>query len=401
MPRTLIVLLLIGAGLTVALFGLRFRPPASPPAATMAASTTVDAGGSAQSHSPASATQLPPSAEPPGPPGDPEPGPAAPRPLEDVVAEAVPAVAVIEAGGGRGSGFFVRHDTVITNAHVVDGQGSVRLQAGGMTYTARVVRVSTATDLALLEVAGASGSQPILRLGAVSEARVGQEVVAIGSALGVLSNTVTRGIVSAVRRAGDVTLVQTDAAINPGNSGGPLLDRNGRVVGINTMKAFAGAESIGFAVAAEHALALLTGSGGTPPSTTTPATGLDRMLRPAGSAADSVRSQGEAAYARSLAAAAQRAAQIDASWTQYAPECVSAAPAGDRPWLAALDPSGVVLARNGRLDCGRWLETIVTNARLVDAEIRQANEQARRAGVFPGVLRDLRRKHRLDAPRWQ
>ena len=59
--------------------------------------------------------------------------------------------------------------------------------------------------------------------------------MAIGSALGVLQNTVTRGIVSGVRQAGSVTLIQTDAAINPGNSGGPLVDRAGNVIGINTM----------------------------------------------------------------------------------------------------------------------------------------------------------------------
>ena len=94
----------------------------------------------------------------------------------------------------------------------------------------------------MLQVSNANPSQEILRLGSASGVRVGQEVIAIGSALGVLSNTVTRGIVSAVRRAGDVTLLQTDAAINPGNSGGPLIDRSGQVIGINTMKALASAE---------------------------------------------------------------------------------------------------------------------------------------------------------------
>jgi S1-C subfamily serine protease len=83
-------------------------------------------------------------------------------------------------------------------------------------------------------------------------------VVAIGSALGVLQNTVTRGILSAVLTDGGVTLIQTDAAINPGNSGGPLLDRNGQVVGVNTLKLGAAA-SIGFAVAADHVRAIVEG----------------------------------------------------------------------------------------------------------------------------------------------
>ncbi len=63
-------------------------------------------------------------------------------------------------------------------------------------------------------------NQQLLTLGTASSLRVGQEVIAVGSALGVLPNTVTRGIVSALRRAGDLVLIQTDAAINPGNSGG-------------------------------------------------------------------------------------------------------------------------------------------------------------------------------------
>ena len=90
------------------------------------------------------------------------------------------------------------------------------------------------------------------------QARVGQEVIAIGSALGVLSNTVTRGIVSAVRQVGAVTLVQTDAAINPGNSGGPLLDRQGMVIGVNSMTVGqAGGEGVAFAVAIDHVTQLL------------------------------------------------------------------------------------------------------------------------------------------------
>ncbi len=129
----------------------------------------------------------------------------------------------------RGTGFFVAPDRVLTNAHVVEGQSSVQLQVGAATYTARV-----AADVAGHRPGHPRGRQRRIRrsrccrLGTATTARVGQEVIAIGSALGVLSNTVTRGIVSAVRQVGAVTLIQTDAAINPGNSGGPLVDRDGR-----------------------------------------------------------------------------------------------------------------------------------------------------------------------------
>ena len=405
MSKPLLVLLLVASALTLALFGLRFRPPAAAstePAGVLVAPIPDEAPAEQSPGRQPGPTVLPRDhAEPLDPPSTSHQAPPGAPSLEDVVAAAMPAVASVEAGAARGSGFFVRHDTVITNAHVVAGHATVQLRAGDVTYAARVARIAVATDLALLEVTNARGTQPMLRLGAAAGARVGQEVVAIGSALGVLSNTVTRGIVSAVRRAGEVTLVQTDAAINPGNSGGPLLDRAGRVLGVSTMKAVAGAESIGFAVAAEHVQALLNGSSGSDFGASTPATPLGAMMRQGGSMADDARVQGEAAYARALAAAAQRAGQLDAYWTEYAGPCVSGATnIGERRWLAALDPGAVRLSRNGRIDCGQWLGRITTNARLIDQEIRQANEAARRAGVLPGVLRNIRRQHRLDWPGW-
>jgi S1-C subfamily serine protease len=191
--------------------------------------------------------------------------PAAPQPpasLEDVVGRVLPAVASITAGQARGTGFFVRHDQVLTNAHVVEGQTSVRLQAGQATYTARVTTVATGSDLAILQVYNPDPKQATLRLGTASTARVGEEVIAVGSALGVLSNTVTRGIVSAIRDVGTVRLLQTDAAINPGNSGGPLIDRTGTVIGVNSLAvASREGQGIGFAVAIDHATPLLKGQG--------------------------------------------------------------------------------------------------------------------------------------------
>jgi S1-C subfamily serine protease len=313
------------------------------------------------------------------------------------VARAIPAVAAIQAGNARGSGFFVRPDTVITNAHVIEGQTSVQLQAGASKYTARVVTTSPAIDLAVLKVDNANPGQATLRLGSAQSARVGQEVIAIGSALGVLSNTVTRGIVSAIRQAGDVTLIQTDAAINPGNSGGPLIDGRGDVIGINTMKALARAESIGFAVAIDHATELLNGHTVTG-TTSSPAVGLEAMLRQGGaSETEQARSEGEQAYERVLAAAAQRATQVDDYWDRYATTCVSGTVnASDRRWVAALQPNGVRLSNNSAVDCREWLNTLASNVRTIDQEIRNANELGRRAGVFPGVMRDVRRRHRLD-----
>src|SRR6185503_8966058 len=111
---------------------------------------------------------------------------------------------------------------------------------------------------AIVKVDAAAATQPLLPLGSVRTVRPGQEVIAIGLALGVFQNSVTRGIISAVRRAQRTVMLQTDAAINPGNSGGPLLNRQGEVIGINTMKISGAAESLGFAVAVDHARSLLS-----------------------------------------------------------------------------------------------------------------------------------------------
>ena len=186
--------------------------------------------------------------------------PASPRSVEDVVSGAIPAVVLVDTTEGRGTGFFVSNDTVITNAHVVDGATYVTLRGGAGDQTpAMVTSRNTDLDLAVLHVSKAKAGQPVLALGSSGDVRVGQEIVAIGSPMG-LQNTVTRGIVSSLRRVGQVTLIQTDAAINPGNSGGPLLDHNGRVVAVATMKLTGQAESLGFGVAAEHVRAMLDGS---------------------------------------------------------------------------------------------------------------------------------------------
>jgi len=188
-------------------------------------------------------------------------GAAAPASLEDVVSNSLPAIVSIETREGRGSGFFAAPGTIITNRHVVGGNVSVTVRlATGAAIPGRVETVSQDFDLALVRVSGADPLQPVLPLGSVNGVRPGQEVIAIGLALGVFQNTVTRGIVSAIRRAGPAVVLQTDAAINPGNSGGPLLNRSGQVIGINSMKIAGSAESLGFAIAIDHAKSFWPGA---------------------------------------------------------------------------------------------------------------------------------------------
>ena len=324
--------------------------------------------------------------------------PAGAASLEDVVSRVVPAVASIVTSAGRGSGFFVRSDTVLTNAHVVNGQTSVRLWVNGKEHAARVTNVSAAADLAVLQVPDSSPDQATLTLGSVNNARVGEEVVAVGLALGSLSNTVTRGIVSAVRRVGDVTLIQTDAAINPGNSGGPLVNRAGEVLGINSI-GVRGGEGLAFAIAADHASQLLRGQ--TLVSSNTPLSALNQAMS-SQSEGDQLRASGERDYGSALQQIARNADQLDSYWSRYSATCVaSSSSAGDRPWFAVMDPNGVHVNGGSEYDCGTWVRTLQQNAAAVRSQMAQATEAARRSGVYPGTIRDLRRRFRLDWDGWE
>jgi putative serine protease PepD len=162
------------------------------------------------------------------------------------------------ASQAQGSGFvYDANGHVVTNAHVVDNATSVKVRfANGNTYDATVVGTDPSTDLAVLDVDAPSSELTPLTLADSSALEVGQEVVAIGSPFG-LENTVTSGIVSALDRSMQAPngytingAVQTDAAINHGNSGGPLLDLEGRVIGVNSQieSDSGGSDGVGFAV---------------------------------------------------------------------------------------------------------------------------------------------------------
>ena len=147
-----------------------------------------------------------------------------------------------EPVGGAGSGFiFDREGHVITNNHVVADTEQVLVRlVDGREYTAKVVGSDEMTDVAVLKIEPKNGEQlPAAELGNSDNLQVGDWVLALGSPLE-LQFTVTAGIVSAKGRqlTGNPSnleaFIQTDAAINPGNSGGPLVDLDGKVVGINT-----------------------------------------------------------------------------------------------------------------------------------------------------------------------
>jgi serine protease Do len=139
---------------------------------------------------------------------------------------------------GVGSGFIIDRDGfILTNDHVIaDAEKVEVVVSGGQRYTAEVVGRDPQLDVALVKIEAEEELQPI-KLGNSGRTRVGQWVVAMGNPFG-LENNVTVGVISGKGRelaeAPFVEFLQTDAAIYPGNSGGPLLDLEGRAIGINT-----------------------------------------------------------------------------------------------------------------------------------------------------------------------
>lgn len=161
-----------------------------------------------------------------------------------------------------GSGFVVAADGhIVTNEHVVRDAETVQVRLfGGELLPAEVVASDPTRDLAVLKI-DRSGLQAV-RLGSTEGVEVGDEVIAIGNALGIVGEpTVTAGIVSGLRRnitlrdgTRLVRLIQTDAAINLGNSGGPLVNVAGEVIGVNTAAALGLADGIGYAISIDHAM---------------------------------------------------------------------------------------------------------------------------------------------------
>ncbi len=160
-----------------------------------------------------------------------------------------------------GTGMIITSDGyVLTNKHVVEGtSASVVILDNGTTYDdVTVVATDPLNDVAFLKINGVS-DLPTVTLGDSKTVNVGQQVVAIGNALGQFQNTVTSGIISGLGRSITATdssssnpedlidMIQTDAAINSGNSGGPLVNAAGEVIGINTAVSADG-QGLGFAI---------------------------------------------------------------------------------------------------------------------------------------------------------
>lgn len=179
-----------------------------------------------------------------------------------------------EAGSGSGIIYKKKGDKayVVTNAHVVDQaqQVKVAFHDENDTTDAKVLGTDKLSDLAILEIDGKK-VDTVANLGTSNDAKVGETVYAIGNPLGMnFANSLTKGIISGMHRSVDIDtngdnqpdwvteVIQTDAAINPGNSGGALVNQEGKVIGINSMKiAQDKVEGIGFAIPMDDALPLM------------------------------------------------------------------------------------------------------------------------------------------------
>jgi len=406
----------VAVSLTVAVLAVvvlrRPSPPLSAPTAPIQQAATAPAAdppAPAPAPEPVAPEATPPTVEAPPPAAvAATAAPAGPLALEDVLERVLPAVVVVETSRGTGSGFFVSDVSVLTSAHVVVDQALVTLRLGsGETIAARVAGIDTEADLALLRTPQPTVPRQALPLGSAGATKVGQQVFVVGSPLGTFSNTVTRGIVSAMRNLGGITFIQTDAAINPGNSGGPVMNEAGEVIGVATARA-RGAESLGFAVTIDYAAPLIAGR--SPTRRSTPATRAGQPAAPPPAVAEAPpseaelrRLQGTEAFEKNMKTLADAADKVDAQWNKYARVCAKPGrPSGspDRPWFPlAIDPTLVVN------DTDPMCQSLVDNLRSYVQQIadgmQKSNDWARRAGVYPGVQRELRRKYRLSWDDWE
>ena len=155
-------------------------------------------------------------------------------------------VFVIYSGDALGSGFAVGENCIVTNAHVIDNRNDIKIETyDGHEYTASLFGIDESEDLAALVIEEVVF--PHLKMADLSAMKIGDDIYTIGAPKG-MAYTLTKGTVSAKSRIVRYkSYIQIDAAINEGNSGGPLLNDNGEVLGMNTLK-MSDSEGIGLAI---------------------------------------------------------------------------------------------------------------------------------------------------------
>ena len=169
-----------------------------------------------------------------------------------IVNDVLQSVVSIRTDIGQGSGAIIgENGYIVTNLHVINGASRIEAYTYDKdTYGASVVGYDANADVAVLSIN--KDNLPYLRFANSDQVSIGEKVIALGNPAG-LDFTVTEGIISAKRQASNgLYYFQTDVPLNPGNSGGPLVNKEGKIVGINNFKA-GGYESLGFALTANDA----------------------------------------------------------------------------------------------------------------------------------------------------
>ena len=166
--------------------------------------------------------------------------------FSNIIEKNIDSVVSINTDIARGAGFIISpYGHIVTNAHVLTGASIINVTIANQVKPAKLIGHNLTLDIALLKI---EGEYDYLEFTDSDDIRLGERVIAIGNPLG-LSLTVTEGIISGINRMGSNNLpiyIQTDAALNPGNSGGPLINKNGKVIGINNFMILG--ENLGFAL---------------------------------------------------------------------------------------------------------------------------------------------------------
>ena len=267
--------------------------------------------------------------------------------------------------------------------------------------SARVESTAPQVDIAVLKVSSIDKTQPVLTLSSTGNARIGQEVFAIGTALGMLQNTLTRGIISGIRQTPGATLLQTDAAVNPGNSGGPLIgSRPDACSASSPWVTPSGRASISRWRSITRGRCSKDGPSAAVAAAPSARHDAGSVAEPS-SETDQARSQGVRMYEQAIAQLARRADSLDNAWRQIRTGCYKGRASGglDRAWFAVFN--GRSAAGDVAPGCDRWFADFSRQAAEVAAGVIAAEEMARQADVYPGVRRDARRRYRLDYPGWE
>lgn len=169
-----------------------------------------------------------------------------------IIEEVIPGVVTIKTDISQGTGFLITDSGyLVTNYHVIqNAKAAIVVTSDGSSHPVQYYDYNEVMDIALIKIEGNYNS---LKLDDSDNVQVGEKVIAIGNPLG-LQFSVSEGIVSAVHREGPNDIkayIQTDAALNPGNSGGPLINTDGKVIGINNFK-IGGGENLGFALESNY-----------------------------------------------------------------------------------------------------------------------------------------------------